>query len=121
MEITNKRSIAVNAINWFYLILLNFVLMFLFGFLTLDSNANWNSRLGAALLSIFIPCFITSKTKEMTGIERMLKFGHGFILYIGLALLIVGPKLAIITGLIPCLLVAVGLLYSGRNLDIGGK
>ena len=53
---------------------LNLILMFIIGYLTLDSDANLNSRIGALLLSFFIPFFITYKTPRMSGIERMLTY-----------------------------------------------
>ncbi len=56
--------------------------MLIIGFLTLDSNANINSRIGALLLSFFIPFFIVLLTQQMNGLERMLKFGTGFLFYI---------------------------------------
>jgi len=85
MEQAQKKSIGAIIVNGFFLVVLNIVLMMIIGYLTLDSEANINSRIGAYLLSFFIPVFIVLKTRNMNGLERMLKFGFGFIFYIILA------------------------------------
>ena len=112
----DKLPIGKKIINGIFLILLNLVLMTIFGFLTLDSNANWNSRSGAILLSFLIPFFITYHTRKMNGIERMLKFGFGFIFYITIVLIKIGFPKGIVTGLIPCLILALGMLYFGEYM-----
>jgi transcriptional regulator with XRE-family HTH domain len=106
-------NIGINAI---FLIVLNIILMSIIGYLTLDSEANINSRIGAFLLSFFIPFFIVFKTPRMNGIERMLKFGTGLIAYIIIALLSIKYQATITTGLIPCLLIALGVLFYGKKL-----
>jgi transcriptional regulator with XRE-family HTH domain len=113
----NKRTFFNIIINAAFLIPLNILLMSIIGFLTLDSEANFNSRIGAFLLSFFIPFFIAFKTPNMTGIERMLKFGTGFIAYIIIALVSIRYQAAIMTGLIPCLLIALAVLYYGKELS----
>lgn len=116
MELTTKKPLTETIIKGFFLIILNIVLMSIIGYLTLDSNANMNSRLGAFLLSILIPYFIVSKTKDMGGLERMLKFGLGFIIYVVLVLIRVELPHAIFCGILPCLLISIGLLYAGSNI-----
>ncbi len=111
-----KKNIINLIINAIFLIPLNIFLMTIIGFLTLDSEANINSRVGALLLSFFIPFFIAFKTPGMNGIERMLKFGMGFIAYIVIALVSIRYQAAIMTGLIPCLLIALAVLYYGKEL-----
>ena len=116
MEHIQKRPFGVIIVNGFFLIVLNIVLMMIIGYLTLDSEANINSRIGAYLLSFFIPIFIVLKTRSMSGIERMLKFGFGFIFYIILALIMVSFPQTLITGLIPCLVIALATLYYGKEV-----
>ena len=116
MELKQKKSIATTIVNGFFLLVLNLILMAIIGYLTLDSEANMNSRLGAFLLSFFIPFFIVYQTQRMGGIERMLKFGIGFIAYIILALITVKFPTALKTGLIPCLTFGLGVLYYGNTL-----
>tara|TARA_R110000868_G_scaffold411634_1_gene706562 strand:- start:226 stop:510 length:285 start_codon:yes stop_codon:yes gene_type:complete len=89
--------------------------MCIIGFLALDYEANLNSKLGAYLLSFFIPYFIASKTQFMSGIERMLKFGSGFIFYIIFSISVMGVPLSIITSLLPCLLVSLSVLFYGKE------
>ena len=116
MELTRKKSFINVIVNGIFLILLNLVLMSIIGYLTLDSEANLNSRIGAYLLSFFIPFFIVYNTQKMTEIERMLKFGIGFIAYIILSLFTVKIPTALLTGLLPCLIISLGVLYYGKAL-----
>ena len=116
MEQAQKKSVAVIIVNGFFLFVLNVVLMMIIGYLTLDSEANINSRIGAYLLSFFIPIFIVLKTKNMGGLERMLKFGFGFIFYIISALIMVRFPETLLTGLIPCLVIALATLYYGKEV-----
>ncbi len=112
---TLKKSIGEKITNWIFLIALNFTLITIFGYLMVDSNANWNSRLGGLLLSIFIPFFIVFLTRKMNGLERILKFGIGFILYIILSIIMIGFQNAIVL-LIPVLLIAISILYYGNTI-----
>jgi transcriptional regulator with XRE-family HTH domain len=111
-----KKNYVILAINVCFLIVLNFALMGFFGYLTLDSEANTNSRLGALLLSFFIPIFIVWKTNKMRGTERMLKFGTGLILYIIMVLVKVGFPTGFVSGLLVVLVIALGVLFYGNSI-----
>lgn len=107
-------------INLFFLIILNLVLVSIVGFLTIDSEANLNSRLAAYLLSFFMSFFIVFKTQKMNADERLLKFGFGFISYF-IAMLIIhgfsqGVILGFLTALFPCLAIALSILYYGNRI-----
>ncbi|SDY05540.1 Helix-turn-helix [Lutibacter oricola] len=110
-----EKPMTEKIVNWFFLVILNFLLMTIFGFLLLDSNANWNSRLGGFLLSFFIPMTIVYFTRKMSGFERMFKFGFGFMIYIILSIFMIGIQNAIIL-LIPFLLIALAILYYGNRI-----
>ena len=124
--IENDKQNPINKIssiilNGFFLIILNLILMITLGFLTLESNANINSRIGAFIMSFFIPFFIVYWTPKMNGIERVLKYGFGFIVQIFTYLIAseFGPRLQ--TGLttnfiLPCLIISIGVLYYGKFL-----
>ena len=114
MELSKEKSNGTTIVNGIFLIILNLSLMFIIGYLTLDSEANFNSRIGALLLSFFLPMFIVFKTKNMGAIERMLKFGVGFIAYIILSLIMVGLPQSFVTGLIPCLVIGLATLFYGK-------
>jgi len=103
-------------INVFFLLILNLVLMGIIGYLTLDSEATLNSRFGAFLLSFFIPIFIVFLTPQMSNQLRLIKFGSGFFLYIILVISMHGFPVGFITGLIPCTLIALSILYFGKKL-----
>ncbi len=115
-----SESIGAFIINGVFLILLNLLLMSIIGFLTLDSNANANSRIGAFLLSFLIPFFIVLLTQKMNPFKRVLKFGSGFLIYIVMLILIQGLKeglqIGIRTGMYFCLILSVGVLYYGKPI-----
>lgn len=119
---TSRKNVSIASliINGFFLILLNIVLMLIFGYSTLDSEANLNSRLCAFLLSFLIPFFIVYKTPKMNNIERLLKFGSGFIFYIFAVFfmrgLLTGLQIGLFSGLFPCLIIALSVLYYGNYL-----
>ena len=83
LELAHKSSyldkVGLVVLNGFFLISVNLILMGIIGFLTVDSNSNLNSVVGGYLTSLFIPFFIVAVTKRMNGIERLLKFGSGYI------------------------------------------
>jgi transcriptional regulator with XRE-family HTH domain len=112
----SKQKLPILIIRAFFLIVFNIVLISIIGYLTLDSEANLNSRVGAFLLSFFIPIFIAFKTQKMSEIERLLKFGTGVITYMIISFIILRYQVAIMTGLIPCLIIAMGTLYFGKEL-----
>ena len=114
-ESSKNRIHESMIINGFFLFIINIILMCITGFLALDSNANLNSKVGAYLLSFFIPYFITSKTQTMSGIERMFKFGSGYILYSIMSIIIMGLPRSIFTSLLPCLLLSLAVLYYGNE------
>lgn len=101
-------------INLTFLIPLNIALMMVPGYLTLDSEANLNSRIGALLLSFFIPFFVVAKTPLMRGLERMLKFGTGYLVYMLIGLMKFNFIIAFSTLFLPALLVSLAVLYYGR-------
>ena len=116
----HKKSFFSIILNIIFYFLLNLILMFTIGYLTLDSAANFNSRIGAFLLCIFIPFYIVYLTKNMNPTERVLKFGSGYISYIILLLfargLILGFQIGVRTGLFLCLIIAIGVLFYGNYL-----
>ena len=116
--IENDKIIGIGTkiVNGLFLVALNLVLMGIIGFLTLDSNANMNSRFGGVLVSVFLPIFIVLLTKKMNGMERMLKFGFGYITYFILVMITHGFSVGFVTALFPCLLLSLSVLYFGKEL-----
>lgn len=102
--------------QYFFLIVINLILMSVIGWMTLDSEANLNSRFAGFLLSFFIPFFIVTITSKMTQTERLLKFGTGFLVYIILSIITVGFPTAFVTGLLPCLAISITTLFYGEIL-----
>ncbi len=116
MEIAKIKSWSTVVVNGFFLVILNLSLITVIGYLMFDSEANLNSRVGGILASFFIPYFIVTKTKQMSGLERMLKYGTGFMFYIVLAMVMVNIPMALQLGLLPCLVSALATLYYGDRL-----
>ncbi|MEM6517600.1 MAG: helix-turn-helix transcriptional regulator [Bacteroidota bacterium] len=110
---TQINYIGSKIANLFFLLALNLILMGVIGLMTLDSNANLNSLLGGILVSVFLPFFIVFFTKKLNGLERMLKFGFGYILYFFFIIFNNGFPLGFTTGLFPCLLISLLELYYG--------
>lgn len=100
--------------QYFFLIIINLILMTIIGWMTLDSEANLNSRFAGFLLSFFIPIFIVFITPKTTKTERLLKFGTGFLSYIILSIATVGFPTAFVTGLLPCLSISLVTLFYGE-------
>ncbi|TJY36983.1 helix-turn-helix domain-containing protein [Pontimicrobium aquaticum] len=117
---SKQTSIASLIINGGFLVLLNIALMEIFGYSTLDTGANLNSKICAFLLSFLLPFFIVYKTQKMNNIERLLKFGSGFIFYILAAFFmrgfLTGLQVGLFSGLFPCLIIALSVLYYGNHL-----
>lgn len=110
-----KNRMGTLIVNGIFLIVLNLILTSIVGYLTAAAGTNLNSRFGAFLLSFFIPVFIVNMTPKMHGIERMLKFGTGFIAYLAM-ILILGIIRGLETFLIPCLVLSLAILFFGRKL-----
>ena len=115
--VQNKSSKYLEIFfNYFFLLIINLTLMGIIGFMTLDSEANLNSRFAGLLLSFFIPIFIVFKIPKMSRIERLLKFGSGFFIDILISIIILGFPKAFVTGLLVCLAISLLTLYYGDLL-----
>jgi hypothetical protein len=114
-KVSTRKNYWKMLINGLFLVILNFTLMGIFGYLTLDSEANLNSKFGGLLLSIFLPLVIAWKTQYMNGLERILKFGSGFLLYIVLVIINLGFPTGFKTGLFICLAIALAIFYYGNK------
>ena len=104
--------------TYLFLFALNLTFAAVIGFLTLDSEANLNSRVGGILVSFLLPLVILFLTPTMSGLERLLKFGTGFILYFIMTMIIQGFVVGFITTLFPCLLIAIVVLYYGGVISL---
>jgi hypothetical protein len=116
MELSQRNSIGTAIVSVITFIILNLVILTIFGFLTIDSWANINSRVGAFILSFFLPFFIVYKTQEMSGLERLLKFGTGLMIYMISLSILAGFPHAFTSGLIPSITIALGMFYYGGKL-----
>ncbi|MAC94479.1 MAG: hypothetical protein CMC96_03140 [Flavobacteriales bacterium] len=112
----NKVIVGERLANWVFIVILNLLMMGVIGFLTLDSNANLNSRFGAALLSFLLPFIIVLFTESMSPIERLLKFGSGLLIYSLSIQIMHGFPLGFLSGLFPCTLITLTILYFGSRL-----
>ena len=113
---TPKKPVAETIVSYFFVILLNLIIMSIFGFLTLDSEANANSKLGALFLAVLIPLFIVEKTRQMQPLVRLIKFGSGLLIYLILVTCKHKFLPELLTGFYPSLLLALSVLFYGGNL-----
>jgi uncharacterized membrane-anchored protein YitT (DUF2179 family) len=116
MELSQHHALGTTIVKVISFIVVNITLMAIFNYLTIDSFANMNSRIGSIILSFFLPFFIVYVTRKMPALERLVKFGTGFVLDIILITIIAGFPEGITSGLIPCLTIALGVLYYGGRL-----
>ncbi|MEN2414773.1 helix-turn-helix domain-containing protein [Flavobacterium mesophilum] len=119
-EFSKNRSVANFFINGIYLILLNIVLTCIILYLSVDSEANVNSRIGALLLSFLIPFFIVCFVQNMKGIERVLKFSIGWGVCLTTLFFAQGLRGGMAVGfrtwIFSCMLIYVGVLFYGNIL-----
>ena len=117
-QTTNKsRPLLSKVFEFISYIIINFAIVFIFGFLVIDVNANINSFTGAILLSVLIPVVIYNFTKSMTTNERMIKFGCGLCLY--LLVFFILHDIAIFTkGIIYVVLIYSLVLYYSTRIRI---
>lgn len=111
-----KKNIASKIIQIFFLIILNIILMMFVGILTLSASATLEVRTGAFLLSFFIPFFIVWKTQNMSGSERLIKFGTGYIFYFIITLFAPGFIIGFVSCLYPCLVISLCVLFYGKEI-----
>ncbi|PZD78183.1 helix-turn-helix transcriptional regulator [Mesonia sp. K7] len=106
------------VMNVIFFIILNIVIIMALGYLTIDSAANTNSRIGAFLLSLFIPYFIVRQTEHMNSMERFLKLGSGLILYFLLFFVLHGFPAGFTSGLFVCIPIFISILFYGNKLNL---
>lgn len=109
-------KLGTKIVNGLFLVIINILLVGVIGFMTLDSEANLNSKFAGFLLSILLPFFIVILTKTMHRMERLLKFGFGYIAYFVLVMILHGFAVGFVSGLFPCLLISISILYFGGEL-----
>ncbi|MEO9502224.1 helix-turn-helix domain-containing protein [Nonlabens ulvanivorans] len=119
-SLNHGKSLSTIIIHYIFLFIINILLMGIVGYLTLDSEATFHSRIGAYLLSFFIPCFIVFFTQKLTSGERLLKYGMGYIFYV-ISVFYVMPFgnawfNGIRSGLFPCILISLAVLFYVERL-----
>ena len=113
MQLTHTTKTADKAIQLFFLVLLNLLLVLIIGFLTVDSFANLNSRVGGILLSVLLPMVVIYRTPGLSRLDRTFRFGMGFLLYALIILFKAGLATTVTTMVGPCMLMAMSTLYYG--------
>ncbi|WP_438962860.1 helix-turn-helix domain-containing protein [Nonlabens sp.] len=80
-SLQGNKTLSTKIIHYIFLFFINILLMGVVGYLTLDHDATFHSRIGAYLLSFFIPYFIVFFTQKLPSGERLLKYGMGYLFY----------------------------------------
>lgn len=112
---SSPTSVANQLITVLFYICINFLLMLLIGLFTLDSFATAYSRIAGILLSFFIPYFIVSRTLHLEPLNRLLRFGSGYFVYVILLFVFQGIENGFFagwnTGLFVGVLISIFTLY----------
>ena len=90
--------------------------MCVIGFLTLEVDANFNSKFGAVLLGFFISYFIVTKTSDLSGAMRLFKYGTGLVAYIILASVKHHFPPHLLLGFYPSIAIFLSVLFYGKYL-----
>lgn len=116
LKSTERKPIAEDLINLFFLVLINLVIVFIIGYLFIDSEANLNSRVGGFILSFFLAFFILHFTQSQTKVERFLKFGTGVLIYLIVLTLLHGFPIVFLSGLFTAIMIYLVFLLYGDKL-----
>ena len=111
-----KKEFAAVVIDGISLIIINLLIMSIFGFLNLDSSANINTRFASILISLLLPYFIISKTQNLSGVQRVSKFGMGLIIYFVLVAIKIKFPLDLMTGFYPSIIITLYILHYGDSI-----
>jgi len=115
-DLKTRKDYGSNVLNFIFLVLLNLLFVTVFGYLTMDSSANFNSKIGAVFLGFFISYFIVSKTPEITGTERIVRYGIGLFAYFLLATFRHHFPASLLLGLYPSIAIYLSVLFYGKYL-----
>jgi len=113
---SERKPIAENLIKIFFLIIINLAIVFILGYLIIDSEANLNSRVGGFILSFFLAFFIQNFTQNQSKVERFLKFGTGVLIYLIIGTLLHGFPIVFMSGLFLASMFYLVFLYYGGKL-----
>lgn len=111
-----KTNYGKLFVDYAFLVILNLIMIAVLNFMTIDSEANTNSRVGAVLLSFFLPIFIVWATPNLNDVERMLMFGIGLIADFILFFALQGFVDGLMSGLFICQAISLGVLFYGSSL-----
>ena len=116
----NKIDVGKAIMDILLFTAINLLLMTIAGLFTLDSFATFYSIIAGLLLSFFMPYFIVSRTLNLKPIERLFRFGSGYVLYAVLLFIARGWERGFFAGfgkgLFFCIIVSVFTLYYGDYL-----
>ncbi|MGB0837425.1 MAG: hypothetical protein ACPGRE_04945 [Flavobacteriaceae bacterium] len=87
-----------------------------FGYLTIDYNANLNSRAAALVLSIIMPLVLSLMTTNMSSFERLFKLGSGMLIYAIIVLFQIGIPLGFKSTLLIVIFLFETFLYFGKEI-----
>jgi transcriptional regulator with XRE-family HTH domain len=110
------KKIANLLTQGIFLLLLNLALITITGYLTINHEANTPTRVAAHILSFLIPLFIVQFTTKMSGLERMLKFGFGFLFYLILVTIKQPIPKMFVHGFYTTQLISLVVLYYGNEI-----
>lgn len=111
-----QKSNTETLIKFFFLIVINFAIVFILGYLTVDSGANFNSTIGGIIIGFLLGFFIIFFTPNLSRTERFLKFGLETVLYLLTAILLHKFPTIFLSGLLFSGVLFLGILFYGEKL-----
>lgn len=102
-------------------IVINVLIVFILGYLTIDSEANGNSRIGALLISALLPYTIYRSTESWNRKRRFFIYGVGVCVYLFVGVLKVGLYHMWNSTFIPCCVSYLVFLFLSDRIFKGLK
>jgi transcriptional regulator with XRE-family HTH domain len=112
---SSLKTIIKRSLDIFFIIILNLILVSVTAYLTIDSSANTNSRFAGLIISIILPLLIVFLT-NISAVQRLVKYGLGYIIFGLLVITLHGFPTAFSTALVPCLIFSIAILQYGDRI-----
>lgn len=115
-NLSAQKSTTETLIRFFFLVVINFAIVFILGFMTIDSAANFNSTIGGIIIGFLLGFFVIFFTPNLNRTERFLKYGLGTIIYLLTFILLHSFPKTFLSGLLFAGVLFLGVLFYGERL-----
>lgn len=115
-NLSAQKSTSETLIKFFFLVIINFAIVFILGFMTIGSGANFNSTMGGIIIGFLLGFFVIFFTQNLNRTERFLKYGLGTLLYLLMAIILHKFPTILLSGLLFAGVLFLGVLFYGEKL-----